>query len=667
MQFTRIALSASDGVSVLRQGRLKSAMVVLTGDGLKAVANYKKVPFYQNRFKDENGNVYTNTSEPQFADKQCVPQDYKASAVMKDPAERKSTPPRKLLDLASLAAILAPKGFKSKEVLDTYQKLYEAQIVSYPRTEDKKISPEQFNELLPLADSIARVAGVPTNLLTHRTPRSTHVATGGAHGANRPGLKVPNDLASLASFGKSAPMIYELLAKSYLAMLAEDYEYDCEKGFVLDYPDFKGSVNIPVSLGWKQVFGAKDTGDDDDSDDNAMHLGSTASPFIHEGFPPKPPAPSMKWLMAQLSKHDVGTGATRTSTYAEVTREQSEKNRYPLLTDNKGKLSMTEFGDLSYRILPNTKIGSIELTEELQKDMRDIADKKSDPEALLAKIAEYVKQDLVTMAENGKDILKIRAVPKVKVTGVWSETGEEISFNKEWSGHEFTDDECAKLLAGEFIALDDCVSKKSGNIFVCKGKLSKGEFNGREFIGFQPIWDIPEVYNGHKLTEAEIAALRAGDVVLCTDLIGKDSGKIYTGEISWDADTHRMNMTFPFPAAFQGHTFTAAEKELLLGGGKLELSDLISKKGNTYTAELSWNAKEKKIDMVFSGSEKSDKGVPLSWCKHVFTDAEIALLEVGKPVIASDFIGKSGKAFSAELKFDKKKKELVPNFGGKKK
>jgi DNA topoisomerase-3 len=130
MQFTRIALSASDGVSVLRQGRLKSAMVVLTGDGLKAVANYKKVPFYQNRFKDENGNVYTNTSEPQFANKQYVPQDYKASAVMKEPVEHKTTPPRKLLDLASLAAILAPKGFKSKEVLDTYQKLYEAQIVS---------------------------------------------------------------------------------------------------------------------------------------------------------------------------------------------------------------------------------------------------------------------------------------------------------------------------------------------------------------------------------------------------------------------------------------------------------------------------------------------------------------------------------------------------------
>ena len=68
-----------------------------------------------------------------------------------------------------------------KQVLDTYQKMYEAQVVSYPRTEDKNITPEQFNELLPLVDKIANVVGVDASLLTHRQPRSTHV-TGGFGG-----------------------------------------------------------------------------------------------------------------------------------------------------------------------------------------------------------------------------------------------------------------------------------------------------------------------------------------------------------------------------------------------------------------------------------------------------------------------------------------------------
>ncbi|GAP05170.1 topoisomerase-like protein, partial [Fructobacillus tropaeoli] len=63
--------------------------------------------------------------------------------------QQKETQPPKLLDLASLSAILAKEGFQAKEVASTYQKLYEAKIVSYPRTEDKTITPEQYEDLRP--------------------------------------------------------------------------------------------------------------------------------------------------------------------------------------------------------------------------------------------------------------------------------------------------------------------------------------------------------------------------------------------------------------------------------------------------------------------------------------------------------------------------------------
>ena len=148
----------------------------------------------------------------------------------------KSTAPPKLIDLASLSAKLSTSGVSAKEVLNTYQKMYEAKVVSYPRTEDKVITPEQFNDLLPLVDKIAGVVGVDTSLLTHKSPRSTHVKTGGAHGANRPGPNVPKKLDDLVQYGSCAPMIYEILAKNYLAMLAEDYEYEQQKGHVTDYP-----------------------------------------------------------------------------------------------------------------------------------------------------------------------------------------------------------------------------------------------------------------------------------------------------------------------------------------------------------------------------------------------------------------------------------------------
>ena len=58
MQWTRIASELVDKRAIVRQGRLKSAMTVLVGDQLKAHRSWKKVPFYEPRFRDENGVMY---------------------------------------------------------------------------------------------------------------------------------------------------------------------------------------------------------------------------------------------------------------------------------------------------------------------------------------------------------------------------------------------------------------------------------------------------------------------------------------------------------------------------------------------------------------------------------------------------------------------------------
>lgn len=534
MQFTRIATTCGDGKSVVRQGRLKSAMVSIVGDGLAAVANYKKIPFYSNRYRDENGNVYVNPDEPTFPEKSQVPGAYPSSAVVIDKIERKSTAPKKLLDLASLSAILAPKGYKAKQVLDVYQKMYEAQIVSYPRTEDKVISPEQFNDLLPLVDKIADVVGVDKSLLTHRQPRPTHVKAGGAHGANRPGPNVPKSLDDLASYGTCAAAIYELLAKSYLAMLAEDYIYDSEQGHLERRPEFKAKSSIPVSAGWKAVF--NDTDDDNDEESN-KHLGKIANLFVHEGFPPKPPVPTMKWLMTQLGKHDVGTGATRTSTYADVT---SEKSAYPLLIDKKGKITMAECGEISYKLLPNTHIGSIVLTEEMQQDMRDIAAGKAVPETCLAKIAGYVMDDLKAMTANGQTIQKkvgSNMADKEKYEGIWN--GKTVKFTREWSGHRFTDEECEALLRGEEIEVYGLKSAKTGNTYGVKGKLTEQEYNGNKFVGFERTGfaggndGVPSAWCGHVFTAEEKTKLEAGETIFVEGLKSK-AGKVFSANLEYD-------------------------------------------------------------------------------------------------------------------------------------
>lgn len=525
MQWTRIASKNGNGVAVLRQGRLKSAMILIVGTQLEAIKNYKAVPFYQNRFRDENNIVYTNPEEPMYPDKNQVPQTYTDSAVIVDSRTMKSTAPKKLLDLASLSALLAPMGYTAKSVLETYQKMYEAQIVSYPRTEDKCITPEQFNDLLPHIDKIAGVVGVDVSLLTHRTPRSTHVKTGMAHGANRPGLNVPKDLASLTQYGTSGPEIYKILAKNYLAMLAEDYEYEAWKGHLEKYPAFIGTASVPKKMGWKLVFSDTDDTLEDDSDKG---LGTMASPFIHEGFPPKPVAPTMKWLMKQLEKHDVGTGATRTSTYADVT---STKTKYPLLIEKKGKLSMSEFGEMSYLLLPNTHIGNLDITVQLMSDMKAIAKGEANPDELLAKVKQLIIDDLDTMSKNGELMRQklgitmaqpIQTNPDDYYACTWN--NKPAKFKRIWSGYKFSDDECKALANGDTIEIQ-AVSAKSGEPFKCKGKLEVQTYQGRKFLGFKMQNDVPKEWCDHIFTSDEIAKLLSGKSVVITDAVSKKGNK----------------------------------------------------------------------------------------------------------------------------------------------
>lgn len=491
MQFTRICKCLTG--KLLREGRLKSSMVVLVGDQLKAVSEYKKIPFYEWRFRDENGIVYSNPNEPRFPSKEQLLSGYVSSDVVVDGTEKKHKAPPKFMDLAALSAVMESKyGVEPSVTLKTYQKMYEAQIVSYPRTEDKTITPEQFNDLLPKVDDIAAVIGVDHKLLTYRSPRPSHVKTGGAHGANRPGMNVPKSLSDLQSYGRGACEIYETLARNYLATIASDCMYDRQTGHLADYPDFTGSATRITSPGWKLIFGESD--EDEELSMDAPLLGTKADPFVFEGFPPKPSAPTTKWLMKQLEKHEVGTGATRTKTFADITNVKDKNgNDVSFFHSKRGRLTFSEFGDMSYMLLPGTHIGSLDLTEQVWKNMKD-AGKGADISKMLHDVQRLVSEDIVTMKKN---LPAVQAkypdakpgsatgggyVKKEKISGKYKGK-TEVSFNVEWGGHRFTDDEIAHLLAGDQISFQ--AVSAAGKPYVAKGVLAQQTYRGTKFWGFK--------------------------------------------------------------------------------------------------------------------------------------------------------------------------------------
>ncbi|MFB8191368.1 DNA topoisomerase [Microbacterium sp. NPDC055988] len=552
MQWTRCATVLARGTGrdvVLRQGRLKSAMVTLVGDQLKAHLEYVKRPYFQSRFRDENGVTYTNQKEPRFEDRALVPQQYAAAPVVIDDTTVKYTAPPKLLDLAALSAMLVGNGTTAKQVLEIYQRMYEAQVVSYPRTEDKTITPEQFAELAPLINKIAAVVDVDPGILTRRVPRATHVKAQGAHGANRPGPNVPASLDDVAGqFGQTGRKIYEVLARNYLAMLADDYAYEQQKGHLQTYPEFVGIANVPQTSGWKVVFdpdAGKETKDDSASDDGGITdstagLGTSAAPFVFEGANKRPEHPSMSWLMKQLDKRDVGTGATRTSTYSDVTNTATA---HPLLEAQGRKVTLAAAGAISWRLLHGTRIGDLTLTEKVYADMREIAAGTATAEERLTVVAEWVREDIATMTANAAALGRKKGVApeREKTAGTWQ--GCEVSFAREWGGHRFTDDEVARLLAGETIEFN--ARSAQGTTYDVFGALAEQQHKGRTFVGFAKQGfgrrDAtgaalpPRQWCSHTFTAAELKQLMTGEAVEATDFVSK-KGKRFRCVVTFEEE-----------------------------------------------------------------------------------------------------------------------------------
>ena len=571
MQLTRLTttLARDAGYStVVRQGRLKSVIVKLVADQEMARKNYVRKPFYEVRYEDEFGHKFArklgkddDTDGIRFDSESDAKSDASnftdPGTPVQDSVTKRKSAPGKLLDLQGITGILAPKGYKPDEVIATYQKMYQDAIVSYPRTEDKFITPEQFKDLERDVEKIADVVGVDKSLLTYRTPRKTHVKNGAAHGANRPGKKVPKSLASLKSYGPSAEAIYELLAKNSLAMFGEDYEYESVKAHIKEHPEFETTFSIPLKQGFKEIFDTeKESSDDHESDESKDQLGQSAKIIIHEGANQKPARPTIKWLSRQLEKYDVGTGATRASTIPAVS-----KGKTALLNEAKGVLSLTQTGEISAVFLDGSHIASPEVTEKLFKAMESVGKLELDPKVVLKTATDVISHDKRVFAENQKKLQKIvgkakgalKGTPrKEKVSGTYAPTGENISFNIEYGGYKFTESQVKALLSGETITVS--LTSKKGAEYTVDGKLAQGEYKGHKYWGFTPDNDTLKFPNSFP-----------------------EKDKI-EGEFTPTGKKVKFNREWG------GHTFTDDEATKLLDGEEIQF-DAISKSGNAYIAK----------------------------------------------------------------------------------
>lgn len=532
-QWTRI-VTVITGI-LLRQGRLKTAILLLIGSQQIAYDSYVKKITYQARFVDDKGNVFINKEEPTFENKNDVDlSKLRASKVKITGTIPKAKAPDALIDTGTLTALLDRQGFDGALVISTYQKMYDNNYVSYPRTADKFVSFEQFNELLPYIDTFADLVGVDKSLLTVRTPRPTHVKDGGAHGANRPGKRIPKSLSEIeVQFGKCGLAIYKLLCYNYLAMHAPDYIYNAITAIVADFEKFKCTINQCTDLGFKKIFTT------DDEEIQNKEFGTDALPVVGEIVSPRPAAPTVSWLLSDkgmLAKLGIGTSATRTQTVIEMQKGDVKK---PASIAKKGnKFVLTEAGELSYKAMQGTWLGDLNISKELFDKMELVGKGELNPEIILDELALHVQSDMQIILNNlgGKIVVNNNSCRHLTFNGL-----EGDVYTKKHD-HQFSDEEIDRMLRGEkipvakvttssgkvlsnvvfYLGLDTYNNKNTLGIlmdFDNTGKYHTVMFNGSSC-------DIYRVCCGREFTDAEIDYMAQGHTIQSDKFVKKDGTKL---------------------------------------------------------------------------------------------------------------------------------------------
>lgn len=685
-QLTRVATMTiqSKGYklpAVVPMGRLQSMILVIVGDQLIAINNYKPSSVFESRYALDNL-ILSGTDMPTYKTKDEWQADglpYESSVREVKQVRGKTIPP-KSLTLNQLAGIMSSKGMKTKQFMDTYQKMYEGGYMTYPRTEDDFITPEQFNDITPMVDTILSLLSLPSAAFTHREARNTHVKTGGSHGAIRPGKVIPKDLAELETkFGRFAPEIYRVAGERFLMMYLEDtewvkYHYETTD---TDKP-FTGVVKIITRQG---VTDPDET--DDDIATALPDLNKKATLYPHELKSRKPHAVTPKWVLNELERLGVGTPATQVTTIA---RLSGNSDKFPLKETK--TLSLSPIGVVGYQAAQGTMIGSVDGTKQIMKLAEDVKNGGSYIDSYNA-FTEIIKNDVGVIRNMSIDLDSVgipKEQPKVTVNGVWN--GTEVVFNRVYMGHEFSDDEVATLLAGEEITFD--AMSKDGRPVKLSGGLANQEYKGRPFVGFKGVfvregyvdgvWEGRQVnfkgsFMDHVFTPDELETLLSGgtiDIETHKDgktyyASGKLANKTYQGKpfVGFDAQFTDPNaitgvwngQNVSFKNSFMDHVFTQDEINTLLSGGTINIETHKDDKTYKVSGKLAnkvyqgrqfvgfdadFGAREGYATGVWNGKNVSFKQ---TFMEHTFTDNEVAELLAGKKIT---FQGKSkaGKEMS---------------------
>lgn len=497
---------------ILSIGRVQTPTLYMIEQRDRSIAEFKSSDYYEleiestdlkpkftaklsplQRFEDQNSlNV--------FKQAKGLANGVNHATVKSIENEQKATPSPMLFSLSSLQSEVN-RRFKASasETLAAVQNLYEAGLLSYPRTDCNYITQAEYDYLKENIQTYGALIDGSLNF-TQFEAKKRYVDGNKVqeHYAIIPTKQVASQ-EQYDEFSELEKKVYWLVISTTIAMFLEPYRYnETSMIFNLGQLEFVTKGKILIDQGWKKLFGIKQS----DTDLPSLDIGKTVTVELREiKKQTKPPKAytegtlitAMKTAGKTLSDKKaqailkdvkgIGTEATRANIISGL-----QKKGY--LVNKKNELHVTDLGKILCRAVESSRLlTSIEMTAKWEEKLQQISKESYSQDAFLDQIKKFISELLLRVPETVENDVRLKeeaakvaaedaigvcpkchqgqVIDKGKFYGCsnYDKSGCRFSISKDLMQQSFSKEDIKKLLAGKKTSVINGLVGKKGKAF----------------------------------------------------------------------------------------------------------------------------------------------------------------------------------------------------------
>ena len=578
--------------SKLSIGRVQTPVLKLLVQRQQEIDNFQPEPFWELELNFQEGykGKWCSGKTDRFVKREAAEQilsktEGKKGRIRKaeDKESRENPPlPYDLTTLQREANRLF--GYTAQETLDAAQNLYEAKLISYPRTDSRYLTRDLLPKLPEIAANLHSYYSGKLPLSIDKAHRAVNDKKVNDHHAVIPTKERPASRLAVRE-----EKIYQLIIRRFLAQFYPAAVYR-ELSLLTEVAgeSFKTNIKVLAEKGWREIEGSKKleaisplllnlkpgTEVTAGKGSIAEKMTSAPKPYTEASLLGSMERPRLKNeeklsqdMLDLLKEHGLGTSATRASIIERLKRIGYIASKGKSLMPTKKGIQLIDLVEgIGVEVL-----ASPELTGEWEKKINDVYKKDFSPEQFRLEIKELTCQ-LIDKVKNSPSSVVEEELEKGELRCFCGNKVKE--FPNHWACLGYRDGSCSfavsKVIAGKKISQKQVkllLEKKETQLL--KGFKAK---SGKKF-------DSKLV-----LREGKVVFDFAANAELFCPVCGKPLREF---DNNWSCTGYKSGCRFKLWKRICGRELNLEEMKTLLQAKRVgPFSDFVSKQGKSFSASL---------------------------------------------------------------------------------